>query len=219
MGGQRQTRCPWYRRLGRPQGRSEQVRKILPTTGIRSPGRPARRLVDWYRGYGATTPSHLGRKLAGPLCTAFSSARRPQRRSSSSDMVTRNGNGREVADKFRLKTRLPLNFQGSLTCRKSATWDRQLYFPSDGRRAEDFFARKIRRLRPGLNPRSWVPEASTLTTRPPKPLTSGPYRVAIRTELSRPTKYIKFFFFFFPLLLALQPTLGFSLLSEFLPFP
>jgi hypothetical protein len=41
------------------------------------------RLVDWYRGYGATTPLHLGRKLAGPLCTAFSSARQPQRLSTS----------------------------------------------------------------------------------------------------------------------------------------
>jgi hypothetical protein len=30
---------------------------------------------------------------------------------------------------------------------------------------------KIRRLRWGLNPRTWVPEASTLTSRPPKPLT------------------------------------------------
>jgi hypothetical protein len=29
---------------------------------------------------------------------------------------------------------------------------------------------KIRRLRPGLNPRTWIPEASTLTPRPPKPL-------------------------------------------------
>jgi hypothetical protein len=29
---------------------------------------------------------------------------------------------------------------------------------------------KIRRLRPGLNPRTWVPEASTLTPRLPKPL-------------------------------------------------
>jgi hypothetical protein len=29
---------------------------------------------------------------------------------------------------------------------------------------------KIRRLRPGLNPRTWVPKASTLTARPPKPL-------------------------------------------------
>jgi hypothetical protein len=45
------------------------------------------------------------------------------------------------------------------------TWDRRLYFPSEGRHAEDFFARKIRRLQPGLNPRTWVPEASTLTTR------------------------------------------------------
>ena len=33
-----------------------------------------------------------------------------------------------------------------------------------------FFARKIRRLRPGLNPRTGVPEASTLTSRPPKGL-------------------------------------------------
>jgi hypothetical protein len=44
----------------------------------------------------------------------------------------------------------------------STTWDRQLYFPSEGRRAEDFFAQKIRRLRLGLNPRTWVPKASTL---------------------------------------------------------
>jgi hypothetical protein len=33
-----------------------------------------------------------------------------------------------------------------------------------------FSPRKIRRLRPGLNLRTWVPEASMLTTRPPKPL-------------------------------------------------
>ena len=58
----------------------------------------------------------------------------------------------------------------SLTCRKFTTWDRLLYFPSEGRRAEDFFARKIRRIRPGLNPRTWVPKVSTLTSRPPKPL-------------------------------------------------
>ena len=40
---------------------------------------------------------------------------------------------------------------GSFTCRKFTTWDRRLYFPSEGRRAEYFFARKIRRFRPGLN--------------------------------------------------------------------
>ena len=57
---------------------------------------------------------------------------------------------------------------GSFTCRKFTTWDRRLYFPSEGRRAEDFFARKIRRLWAGLNPRTRLPEASTLTSRPPK---------------------------------------------------
>ena len=50
------------------------------------------------------------------------------------------------------------------------TWDRRLYFPSEGRRNEDFFALRIRRLRPSLDPRTWVPQASTLTPRPPKPL-------------------------------------------------
>ena len=56
---------------------------------------------------------------------------------------------------------------GYFTCRKFTTWDRRLYFPSEGR---IFFARKIRRLRPGLNPRTRVPEASTFTSRPPEPL-------------------------------------------------
>jgi len=69
-------------------------------------------------------------------------------------------NGREFCRKWRL----PRHFW-VLT-----VWDRRLYFPSEGRHAEDFFARKFRRLRPGLNPRTRVPEASTLTSRPPKPL-------------------------------------------------
>jgi len=34
------------------------------------------------------------------------------------------------------------SIQGSFTCRKSETWDPWLYFPSEGRRAEDFFALK-----------------------------------------------------------------------------
>ena len=38
----------------------------------------------------------------------------------------------------------------------------RLYFPSEGRRAEDFFALKNPKLRPGLNPRTLVPKASTL---------------------------------------------------------
>jgi hypothetical protein len=36
------TRCPLYRRLCGPQGRSGRVRKISPPTGTRSPDRPAR---------------------------------------------------------------------------------------------------------------------------------------------------------------------------------
>ena len=36
------TRYPLYRRLGGPQGRSGQVRKISPPTAIRSPDRPPR---------------------------------------------------------------------------------------------------------------------------------------------------------------------------------
>jgi hypothetical protein len=36
------TRCPLYRRLGGPKGRSGQVRKISPPTGIRSPDPPGR---------------------------------------------------------------------------------------------------------------------------------------------------------------------------------
>jgi len=36
------------------------------------------------------------------------------------------------------------SIQGSFTCHKSATWDPWLYFPSEGRRAEDFFALKNR---------------------------------------------------------------------------
>jgi hypothetical protein len=104
------------------------------------------------------------------LCTTFSSGRHLQRRSTSSDtrdsLLLKDGIGREMAGQFGLRFRLSRNTQDCFTCRKSATWDRRLYFPSEGRHTVDFFARKIR---PGSNPRSWVPEASMLTTKPPKP--------------------------------------------------
>jgi len=73
--------------------------------------------------------------------------------------------GREFCRKWRLPRHFWVLLRVVLTTR-----DRWLYFHSEGRRAVDFFARKIRRLRPGLNPRTWVQEASTLTSRPPKPL-------------------------------------------------
>ena len=70
---------------------------------------------------------------------------------------------------IKLAIRNPRKLLGSLTCRKAGTWDRFFYLPSGGRHAEDFYARKIQRLRPGLNPQTWVPVASILITRPPQP--------------------------------------------------
>ena len=54
----RKTRYPSYRRLDGPQDLSEQVRKISPPTGIRSPNRPARS-ESLYR------LSHPGHRLHG----------------------------------------------------------------------------------------------------------------------------------------------------------
>jgi len=48
------TWYPLYRWLGGPQGRSGQVRNILPPTGIRSPDRPARSQSL----YGLCCPAH-----------------------------------------------------------------------------------------------------------------------------------------------------------------
>jgi hypothetical protein len=47
-----------------------------------------------------------------------------------------------------------------------------------------FFARKIRRLRPGLNTRTWVPKASTLNSKPSKPLTLVPTEQITRRHIS-----------------------------------
>ena len=41
---------------------------------------------------------------------------------------------------------------GSFTCRKYATWDKLLYFPSEGRRAEDFLALKNPTASAGFEP-------------------------------------------------------------------
>ena len=71
MGGQRhataalwsgKTRYPLYRRLGGPQSRSEQVRKISPSTGILSPDRPNRSVV--------AIPTMLSRRPSS-LCQSF----------------------------------------------------------------------------------------------------------------------------------------------------
>jgi hypothetical protein len=64
---------------------------------------------------------------------------------------------------FFLNVDLRVTFRDFFTCRKATTWDRRLYFLSEGRRAENFFALKIQRLRPSVNPRTWVPKASMLS--------------------------------------------------------
>jgi hypothetical protein len=79
--------------------------------------------------------------------------------------------GREMAGQFGLWFRLPRKSEGSFICRKSPTWDRRLYFPSEGRHAVDFFARKSDVSAAGIEP-------AILGTRPPKPL-------AVRRKLKR----------------------------------
>ena len=62
---------------------------------------------------------------------------------------------------------------GSFTCRKYATWDKRLYFPSEGRRAEDFFALKNPTASVGFEPANLGTKGHHGASRPPKPLVSG----------------------------------------------
>ena len=66
--------------------------------------------------------------------------------------------------------RLPRSIQKSFTCRKSTTWDRRLYFPSEGRRAEDFFALKNPTASAGFEPANLGTKSQHATSRPRKPL-------------------------------------------------
>ena len=68
--------------------------------------------------------------------------------------------------------RLPRNIQGSFTCHKSTTWDRGLYFLSEERRAEDFFALKNATASAGFEPAKLGNKGQHATSRPPKPLRS-----------------------------------------------
>ena len=67
--------------------------------------------------------------------------------------------------------RLPRNIHGSFTCRKSTTWDKRLYFPSEGRRAEDFFSLKNPTASAGFEPANLGTKGQHATSRPTKPLT------------------------------------------------
>ena len=71
---------------------------------------------------------------------------------------------------FAWNARLPRSIQESFTRRKSTTWDRRLYFPSEGRRAEDFFALKNPPASAGFEPANLGTKGQHATSRPPKPL-------------------------------------------------
>ena len=74
-----------------------------------------------------------------------------------------------MADNLDRKLRLPR--MPSFTCRNNATWDKRLYFPSEGRRAEDFFALKNPTASAVFEPANLGIKGQHATSRPPKPLT------------------------------------------------
>ena len=68
---------------------------------------------------------------------------------------------------FAWNERLPRNIQ------RSTTWDKRFYFPSEVRRAEDFFALKNPTDSAGFQPVNLGTKGQHATSRPPKPLTDG----------------------------------------------
>ena len=76
-------------------------------------------------------------------------------------------NGRRILPE---NARLPRNIQGSFTCRKYTTWDKRLYFPSEGRRAEDVFALKNPTASAGFQPANLGTKGQHATSRPRKPV-------------------------------------------------
>jgi hypothetical protein len=77
------------------------------------------------------------------------------------------------------KCRLPRYIMGSFTCRKATTWDRRLYFPSEGRRAEDCFRPKNPTALAGCEPANLGTKGQHATSRQPKPLFSNTYQLHI----------------------------------------
>ena len=69
---------------------------------------------------------------------------------------------------------------------KLATWDKRLYFPSEGRRAEDFFALKNPTASAGFEPSNLGTKGQHATSRPPKPL---------MLPVSKRVAYVSFFIF------------------------
>ena len=76
--------------------------------------------------------------------------------------------GREMFRQISSRIRLPRNSRYLLHTANLATWDRRLYFPSEGRRAEDFFALKNPTASAGFEPAYLGTKGQHSTSRPPK---------------------------------------------------
>jgi len=68
------------------------------------------------------------------------------------------------------KCRFTRYITGSFTCRKATTWNGRIYFPSEGRRAEDFFLPKNPTASVGCKPATLGTKGQHATSRQPKPL-------------------------------------------------
>jgi hypothetical protein len=78
------------------------------------------------------------------------------------------------------------------TCRKATTWDRRLYFPSEGRRAEDVFTLKIKTASAGCEPVNLGTKGQHATSRPPKPLKQVLTALKCNYENIKILQYIRF---------------------------
>jgi hypothetical protein len=88
--------------------------------------------------------------LEVPTCTA---RRTPRLQQSERPLAGKGRNcGREMAGNFADKWRVSRHLKGTFTCRSFATRDRRLYFPSEGRNVEDFFALKNPTASAGFEP-------------------------------------------------------------------
>jgi len=68
--------------------------------------------------------------------------------------------------KFCLNADLHVTFRDTFTCRKATTWDRRLYFPFEGRRAEDFFRPKNPKATAGCAPANLDTKGQHAISRP-----------------------------------------------------
>jgi hypothetical protein len=115
---------------------------------------------------------------SGILCTLFSRSShchrqmspRPTRRESSKRREGELSMGDKEYPIILPKCWLPRNIQGSLTCRKSMTWGRRLYFPSEGRHAGDFSTLKNPTASAGFEPANLGTRGQHAFSRSPKPL-------------------------------------------------